>query len=385
MFRTVYRLPFRLLGIPIHLDFTFLLVLPLLAWFIAQDIPLFIETFDLQADPSALTQGWTPYVLGFLAAIGLFVSVVIHELGHSWVGQRYGLRIKRITLWILGGMAQFERMPRKGAREAVMAIAGPITSFLLAGVAWIFLAMVPIDWSQARFVLIYLMYMNVVLAVFNLIPAMPLDGGRVLRSLLSLRMSYLQATQISTAISKLLAVFMGLVGLLINPWLILIALFIYMAVSGESQFASVSAVLQGISVADLMTEKVSTVYGSTRVSDLIQRMFEDRHLFFPVLDAEGNVQGVVTIDEVRKMKAEGKDEHETAVDEIMSTEVGSIKKDSSAFEAFQQINQTDAGRLVVLDEENRLAGVLSRADLVRAVQLRSVGMEVEDIKEESLA
>src|SRR5690606_5766025 len=219
MFKTVYKLPFRLLGIPVHLDISLLLVLPLLAWIIGNDVELFVKVFQLDIDPSQLMGGVTPYLYGLLAAIGLFLSVLIHELGHSVVGQHYGLKIRRITLWILGGMAQFERIPRQRGTEAIMAIAGPITSFLLGGLSWLAFHSVPVDAAGLRFVLAYLMYMNVVLAVFNLIPALPLDGGRVLRSLLALRMPYLRATQIAAGTSKFLAVLLGMLGFVsLNIW-----------------------------------------------------------------------------------------------------------------------------------------------------------------------
>lgn len=382
MFRTVYRLPIRLLGIPVHLDVTFLIILPLLGWIIGRDLEQFVEVFELTVDAEPLTRGIMPFLLGLVAALGLFTSVLIHELGHSVVGQHYGLKIKRITLWILGGMAQFESMPRKGGTEAIMAIAGPITSLLVAGVSWFAFRLTPVEFGGGRFIFAYLMYMNVILAVFNLLPALPLDGGRVMRSLLAMRMPYLKATQISASMSKFLAVLMGLLGFLsVNIWLMLIAFFIYMAVSGESGFATASTILKGIRVEDLMSRNVQTVFSNTRLSDLIAKMMQERHLAYPVLNGSGELVGMVTLQHVRNSRASGKDNSTTTVEQIMSRRIGKIRPDESALEAFQRIHRNDSGRLVVVDGEGRLQGILSKTDLVRAVQVRMVGMEQEEFEE----
>lgn len=236
MSHSVYRLPFRLLGIPVQLDLTFLLILPLLAWLIGSDLSEFIRAFELNIAVEPLTRGLKPYLLGFLAALGLFLSILVHELGHSVVGQRLNLKIRSITLWVLGGMAEFERIPRQHGTEAVMAIAGPLTSLLIAAVAWALQYAAPMSMGGVRFLLAYLLYMNLVLAAFNLLPALPLDGGRVFRSLLATRMSFAKATRIAAILSKTVAVLLGLGGLLsVNIWLILIAFFIFIAVSGDSQ------------------------------------------------------------------------------------------------------------------------------------------------------
>jgi Zn-dependent protease/CBS domain-containing protein len=383
MVQTVYRLPFRLLGIPVHLDLTFLLALPLLAWLIGTEVDRFAEALGLGADSESLTQGIRPYVLGFFAAVSLFVSVLAHELGHSVVGRRFNLRIRSITLWILGGMAQFEMIPRKRGTEAIMAIAGPITSLVVGFIAWLLLHLMPESFPGTRFVLAYVMHMNIILATFNLLPALPLDGGRVFRSVLALRIPYLRATQIAAATSKFLALLLGLIGVIFfNIWMILIAFFIYIAVTGESEYATVSTMLRGIEVEDLMTRQVVTVSSETRVSDLVQRMFRERHLSFPVLDDTSRLVGFVTLQDIRRMKASGQPEAETTVGEIMTHDVERIGEHESAFEAFQRIGRSKTGRLVVIDQFGRLIGLISKTDLIRAVQVRTVE-GIEDTEEDS--
>jgi Zn-dependent protease/CBS domain-containing protein len=375
MFRTAYRLPFRLLGIPLQLDVTFLIILPVLTWLIGSRLDQYIELFGLPIDPRPLQQGWTPYALGLLAAVGLFVSVVIHELGHAIVGRAYGVRVRNITLWILGGVAQFEEMPRQRGAEAVVAIAGPITSVALSGICWLLWRALPSDIAAGQFIFGYLVYMNVVLAAFNLLPALPLDGGRVLRSLLALRFPHLRATQIAAAVSKSLAILLGLFGFLaLNIFLLLIAFFIYMGVVGETQSATIAELLEGIGVSDLMTREVHSVTPQMSVLELVQKMLQERHLGYPVLDSRGALVGLITLTDIQKLKDAGRSEAGVTVGEIMSTEVNTISQRASALAAFQQMAVNNFGRLIVVDAAGRMTGILSKTDLVRAVQVRMAGL-----------
>ncbi|GAB4239950.1 MAG: site-2 protease family protein [Acidobacteriota bacterium] len=378
MTRTSFRLPFTIFGIPVQLDLSFLLVLPLLAWIIGSQLQRFVEAFSVDIDPHTLPGGWTAYGVGLLAALGLFASILIHELGHSLVGRIFHLRIRSITLWVLGGMAQFERIPRHHGVEAVMAIAGPITSLVVGGTAALVLLWVPAEWPATRFLLTYLSYMNVILAAFNLLPALPLDGGRVLRSLLALRLPYLRATQICATLSRGLALLMGLFGLLVvNVWLILLAFFIYMAVGGEYQYATVTTLLRGIRVADVMTREVHTVPPDMPVEELIQKMFAERFLAYPVVDTGGRPIGFATLQDVRRVRHSGADPAGLTVADIMSREFERVHPDQSALDAFQRILRTPTGRLLVVDDFGQLAGLVSKTDLLRALQVRTLEREWE--------
>ncbi|CAN5473316.1 site-2 protease family protein [soil metagenome] len=373
MFRNAYRLPFRLLGIPIRLDLTFLLVLPLFVWLIGSQLGFFVALLNLPIDAAALSQGSTPFVLGFVAALGLFSSVLVHELGHSVVARRYGVEVKDITLWLLGGMAQFAEMPRQKGAEAVVAVAGPITSILLAGVFWLVLQALPAGADAAIFVVAYLAYINVVLAVFNLIPALPLDGGRILRSLLALRYGQLQATRVSAGISKFFALLLGLVGLFsFNFFLLLIAFFIYVAVSGETQYAVVTQVLEGIRVGDLMTREVIAVSPAMPAQELISKMLRERHLGYPVIDHSGRLVGMVDLEHAQDVSPE------TTVSEIMKREVETISPDKTAIDAFSLLSRNNYRRLVVADERDEMVGILSKTDLVRVIQVRMVGLNMNE-------
>ncbi|MGE5611736.1 MAG: site-2 protease family protein, partial [Bacillota bacterium] len=348
------------------LDITFLLFLPLLAWLIAAQIGQFAAALGLPIDTTALQHSGIRYLLGLIIAIALFVSVVIHELGHSVIARLYHVPVKSITLWLLGGMAQFEQMPRQRGAEAVIAIAGPITSFLLAGLFWILYHLSPTTWPAWTLTLAYIAEMNFVLAVFNLLPAMPLDGGRVLRSLLALRLPYLRATQAAANISKGLAILLGLLGLMINPWLILIAFFIYIAVNAETQQTLVADLLHGIGVRDLMTRDVKTVTPDLTIDELTERMIQDHVMGYPVVD--GQLLGIVTLRDIQQADPTSR------VEQIMSRNPITIPQDSSALDALHRMSQNDFGRLIVTGPAGDMVGIITKTDLMRALQLRMAGL-----------
>ncbi len=371
MFRTAFRLPFRLLGIPLKLDVTFLIVLPIVAWTIGQNVPLYMRIFGIDAPPEALGGGAAPYALGFVAAIGLFASVVLHELGHAVAARRYGVKVRGITLWLLGGVAQFDEIPRRPGAEAVIAIAGPLVSFALAGLAFAVLPAVPEGAHAVAFVAAYVAYANLAVAIFNLLPALPLDGGRILRSLLALRMPRLRATLVSARVSRAIAIALGLLGFVtLNFFLMLIAFFVYVAVSAEAQGVALAEALGGVAARDLMTREVRTVAPETRIADLLHKMLHERFLSYPVVDGEGKVLGMVTLHHLR-----GADPQARAAD-VMTRKVAALRPDATASDSFDALGRSEAGRAVVLDEAGRLVGLISKTDLVRALQVRLVEAEM---------
>ncbi len=368
MFKNALRLPFRLLGIPLYLDITFLIILPLLAWLIGGQLEQFLVLTGVAEfiDIEPLIEGWTPYLLGLAAAVALFVSVVIHELGHAVTGRVYGVETERITLWLLGGMAHFKEMPRQRGAEAVVAIAGPITSFILGGLFWVFVQFTPTEMGGLYFVLLYSTYMNILLAVFNMIPALPLDGGRVLRSLLHLKMSRLRATQISAGISRVLAVGLGLFGLLaFNLFLILIAFFIYMAVTAETRYALFTETLSRFNVSALMSHPVATVTPEMSVNNVLEKMLAEARLAYPVKDREGTFIGEVTLEEVQRAPP-----HQTVAN-VMKPPPETIEVDTSATDLFDKMIRDDHHRLLVVDPDDFVVGIVTKTDLMRALQIAS--------------
>jgi len=364
MFRHALRLPFKLLGIPVSLDTSFLLVLPLFAYLIGSQIPAYVALFQhvgIAIDGAALQHGATPWVLGLIGALGLFLSVLVHELGHAVVARVYGVEVREITLWFLGGVAQFTAMPRQRGAEAVVAIVGPITSALLAllaGLSWRLAA----GHDGALFVLTYLSVTNAGLALFNLLPALPLDGGRVLRSLLALALPHLRATRVAGSVSNVIAVLLGIYGFFsLNLFLVVIAFFVYNAGRAETQAAIVNDAFEGYRVRDLMTPDPVTVGPDMPLAQFAQLMFFRRHTGYPVVDDAGRLLGFARLQDAREGDEGGE------VEDVM-VRAETILPDAEAKEALQRIGEGEIGRLAVVDGSGMLLGVLSKTDLIRRLR-----------------
>ncbi|QRV16755.1 CBS domain-containing protein [Haloterrigena salifodinae] len=366
-----------LFGIPIKLDLTFLLVLPLFAYLIGEQIEpvagLLNDGLAAGIDVGAITAGTMPWLLGLAAAIGLFVGVVLHELGHSLTAQRYGFPIDSITLWLFGGIAALSEMPEDWRQELTIAIAGPIVSVLVGVGSYALFLAVPESLDGARFVLGYLAILNVVLAVFNMIPAFPMDGGRVLRAFLARSRPYATATQQAASIGKLLAVFMGLIGLMESSIIFIgVAFFVYIAASSEAQQVTMKAAFQDVTVGDIMTpaSDLHTVEPETTVAALVQRMFTERHTGYPVIDTsafEGErLVGLVTLTDAREIDPVERDAF--TVDEVMTTDLRTIAPDSDAMTAIEEMRENDIGRLLVV-EDGDLIGLISRSDVMTAFDI----------------
>jgi len=363
-------------GIPIEVDLTFLVVLPLFAYVIGAQVGVWVgilnETFGASLDQAALTTGLVPVVLGIVAAVGLFVCVVLHELGHSLVAMRFGVPISSITLWLFGGIAQLAEMPEDWKQELYIAIAGPIVSIALgvgSYVAYLLFLQAPASLAPVTFLLGYLALMNIVLAAFNLLPGFPMDGGRVLRALLARTRPYAQATKIAAEVGKVFAIGLGLFGLFGSGGLFLVAIafFIYIGAASEAQQTVTKAAFEGVTVADIMTpaEEVSTVPRHASVADLVERMFRERHTGYPVVEG-GEVVGIVTLEDAKSVKEVERDAY--TVEEVMSRDLETIGPDADAMEAFTRMQQNRVGRLLVMDD-GEFVGLVTRTDLMTALDV----------------
>lgn len=372
-----------LFGIPIKLDVSFLLILPIFAWLIGAQIALLVEplnaVFGTGLDAADLTTGYRPWLLGLAAAIGLFVGVILHELGHSLVAIRYGFPIDSITLWIFGGLAQLSDQPEDWKQELLIAIAGPIVSVFVGVGSYLLLFVVPSGLDGVVFVLAYLALLNIALAGFNMLPAFPMDGGRVLRALLARNRPFARATQIAAEVGKLFALLMGLFGLLqLNIILIGIAFFIYIGASGEAQQTVLNAAFEGVRVDDIMTsgEEVDSVSPDTSVAALLERMFSERHTGYPVME-NGRLVGIVTLSDARGVDAVERDAF--TVEDVMTTELETIAPDAEAMDALNRMQQLRIGRLLVV-ENDELVGLISRTDLMTALDIIQSSGSIETAK-----
>lgn len=365
-----------LMGIPIKLDVTFLLILPIFAWVIAIQIGELTEilnmTFGTAIAVDAMTEGSMPWILGTVAALGLFASVLLHELGHSAAAIRYGFPIHSITLWLLGGVAQLSDQPTDWREELVIAIAGPIVSIGLGVGLWIAVFLIPATMEAMLFVVAYLALMNLVLAAFNMLPGFPMDGGRVLRALLARNQPFAVATAQAAQVGKIFAIALGLLGLFgTNFLLIAVALFIYIAASGEAKYTALRSAVEGVTARDIMTptEKLDTVGPELTVEALLEQMYQQRHTGYPVMD-HGRIVGVVTLDDVRGISPQ--ERQARLVEDVMTTDLTTVRQEDEAFDAIQALQQNNIGRLLVLDDRDELAGLISRSDIVTALDIGSV-------------
>ena len=362
-----------LFGIPIKLDITFLLVLPIFAWIIGLQIELLVDLLERYLRTSVpvepLVAGNWPWILGLVAALGLFGGVVLHEFGHSLVALRYGYGIASITLWIFGGLAQFTDQPSEWEHEFTIAIAGPVVSVVVGIGCYLALVAVPGEYAAARFVLAYLALMNVALAAFNMLPGFPMDGGRVFRALLARTRPFAQATQLAAEVGKLFALLLGLFGLFrLNIFLIGIAFFIYIGASGEAKQVVMQSAFEGVTVRDVMTPEtdVETVSRDASVAALLDRMFAERHTGYPVLDGD-HLVGLVTLEDARDVDPIEREAFTVA--DVMSTDLKTIAPERTAMEALEEMQTHGIGRLLVTNGGDELVGLISRSDLMTAFDI----------------
>ncbi|WP_136716987.1 CBS domain-containing protein [Halorientalis salina] len=378
------------LGIPIKLGLSFLLVVPLLAYLIGTQIEMTTTLLNGllggTIDPTPLTVGFLPWLLGLAAALGLFAGVLLHELGHSVVARGYGVHIEAITLWFLGGLAQFEEFPDRWTQELAIAIAGPIVSLVVGVACYGGFALLPAEFPATRFVLGYLAVLNVVLAGFNLLPGFPMDGGRVLRALLSRNRSRLDATRIAAGVGKAFAVLLAFAGILsFNVFWIAIAFFIYLGATSETRQLIMQDAFEGIDVEDIMTPvaDLDTVTPETTLSELLERMVTERHTGYPVVSGRdtrhGEIRGLVTLEDLQTVDPDQRDA--ATVGDVMSTDLETVSRTTDAEDAATRMQRRGVGRLLVTDDHGELVGLISRTDLMTVFEIRQTGRSEEAVEQ----
>jgi Zn-dependent protease/CBS domain-containing protein len=361
----------RITGIPIRLNATLVVFLPLLAWLISREAQLLFYAGVVNSisprsiDVAVIQSGNMPILAGVATAIGLFVGVLLHELGHSWVARRYDVTIASITLWIFGGMAHMEDLPEDWDIELYVAIAGPVMSVLVGAACYVLLFVLP-GQPVVLFVVGSLAVINVTLAVFNLIPAFPMDGGRVLRALLARSQPYAEATQTAATVGKLIAVLMAVFAVLaFAPLLLLIAMFVYIAAGAESRTTVLRDLFRGLTVRELMSTDVRTVTPETTVAAFVDRVVTERTTAYPVME-RGTVTGVVTLDSVQKVPLEARDS--TTVADVMGPTPPTVGPDADAFDALVTMSSARGDRILVV-ESGRFVGQITSADFVRMIEV----------------
>jgi Zn-dependent protease/CBS domain-containing protein len=355
----------RFSGIDVRVHWTFLLLLAFFA-------------FVGYQNSGSLVGALTPTA----AIVALFVCVVLHEFGHSLVAQRLGIEVRSITLLPIGGVSNLESLPDKPSDEVKITLAGPLVNVVLAPVFFglgLLLGAeprMPTDLfagigSVGQF-FFYLGYLNVVLAIFNLIPAFPLDGGRVLRGLLATRLGASRATDIAARVGQLFAFAFFLIGLLGGNFILaLIGVFVFFGANGEAQMVRQRELTRGLSVSDVMGTKprTETVTPDHTFGQVLESVIHGYQEDFPILDESGRLVGMITREEI--MAAAHSPEKYQSVRDLMKTDVPTISSQSDLFEVGLPTLQQSGLRALPVTEDGELVGMLTIEDVGQASLLGS--------------
>lgn len=367
---------FRLFGFSVEIDLSWLIIVALVTWSLA------VGYFPAFYPQLSTAVHWWMAVIG---AVGLFASIVVHEFSHALVARQYGLEMRGIRLFVFGGVAQMDDEPDSPLAEFMMAIAGPIASVLISAAAYgLFMAGVHLEWSTpVTAILLYLAWINAVLVAFNMIPAFPLDGGRVLRSALwKLKGNLRWATRIASnagAAFAVLLIVMGVLSLFAGDfiggmWWILLGLFLRAAAESSYHQVLIRRVLGGEPVERVMQTEVQTVPASISIEELVEDyIYRHHYKMFPVTE-NGDLVGCVSTRKIKEVPREEWSGH--AVREVSEpcTEENSVEPATDALRALQKMTREGRSRLLVV-ENGRLRGVISLKDVSRLISLK---LELEE-------
>lgn len=322
-----------------------------------------------------LRSGGVPAALeGVAFIIAVFACVVLHELGHALAARRYGIATPRITLLPIGGVAELERMPEKPLHEIIVALAGPAVNVVIAGFLILLLG-ATVDLSTAAAIedpatgfLARLAAINIILVLFNLIPAFPMDGGRVLRALLAIRFSRVRATQIAARIGQLAAIGFGFVGLIGgNPLLVFVAIFIYIAATAEAQMTGMADIAKSLTVRDGMITQFEALGPGARLGQAADLLLVTTQREFPVLDNEGTMVGILTSrDLVAGLDEAGR---EGPVSAYMNRDISVMREDDTLSGALTHIQRDRKPAVAVMGRDGALAGYVTGENLAELMMI----------------
>jgi Zn-dependent protease/CBS domain-containing protein len=347
----------RFAGIDVFVHWTFVL---LLGWiFVAQ----------LGAGGDAVT---ALRAVAFLLL--LFGCVVLHEYGHALTARRYGIRTRDITLLPIGGVARLERMPENPRQELWVSLAGPAVNLAIAAALFVALlvlrgrAPIETDLLRGDFVA-RLMSVNVFLALFNLLPAFPMDGGRVLRAVLASRLGRRRATQVAANVGQAMAILFGAFGFFVvgNPFLIFIAIFVYLGAQAEAQMVELTSFIRGLEVRDAMQTRFRTLSATDALAVAVDQLLAGSQQDFPVLEGT-NVAGILRRQDL--VKALSEHGRSASVGSAMCRECDPVPAHEPLERAFEKLQQRGCTAVPVL-EDNRLVGLLTLENISELVMVNS--------------
>ena len=358
----------RIAGIPITVHYTWLFAFLLIAWTLAGR--LFPEQLPRQGD-------MTYWIMGAVAALGLFASVLIHELAHSPVPVSLGLTVQSITLFIFGGVSQITSEAEEPRHEFLISVVGPVTSLGLAGLFWGIAQVVGRAQSPVTTIVLYLAVVNLLLGIFNLLPGFPLDGGRVLRSIIwGISGSLVKATNVATIVGQLMAwvliawgVYQLLTGNLLGGlWTGLIGWFLNNGAEASRRQIVLRERYKRVPIAGLIRPDPLVIHPWLPVSDLVYEYLVRRgRRALPVVE-DGRVIGIVSISDVKELPTDQWDQ--TPVASIMTREpLFAVPPNASLPDVLELLDRHDINQVLVL-QDGQLIGLLSRGDVLRYIQIR---------------
>jgi len=348
----------RVAGIEVRLHLTFLLFL---AW-------IGFSYYQMGGAPAARE--------GVAFLLALFACVLLHEFGHALAARGFGIRTPDITLLPIGGVARLQRLPDKPWQELIVAIAGPLVNVVIAAVLVYLLGQhTEVDHlgrlnEPGAAMLSKLASVNIGLALFNLLPAFPMDGGRVLRALLALALPYSRATQIAAWIGQALAFVFGFAGLFANPMLIFIAFFIFLGAQQEAALAQMKDITLSVPVSDAMATHLVRLPPHATLDDAVEALLRTAQHEFPVVADNGGLLGVLTRDDlIAALKRHGA---RAPVSTFMRRDLPVVSAHDPFNEAFREMQQCGCPALPVVDRLGRFVGLITPENVGEMMLVRSL-------------
>ena len=313
-------------------------------------------------------------IQGIVFILLVFLCVLLHEFGHVFAAAHYGVHTPDITLLPIGGVARLSRIPERPNQELTIAAAGPLVNVAIAALLFLALGHLPSATdvelqNPGGSMLARLATVNVVLVVFNLIPAFPMDGGRMLRALLAYRLGFARATQVAAVIGQGLAFVFGLLGLFGNPLLLFIALFVYLGAAAESHSVQLRQAARGMLVGDAMITRFESLSPSSSVADAVQCLIRTTQHEVPVVDGAGRLRGVLTRDAmIHALRGQGPD---VPVTDIMQRDVPVVHPRDSLSEALTRLQENQLPAVGVADASGRLVGLITPESIGEIMMLHA--------------
>ena len=356
----------RVAGIKIQVHWTFLI---LIAWVV------FVHA----------SQGAGPReILGGVALVlAVFGCVILHELGHALTAKRFGVHTRDITLLPIGGVARLEKMPDDPKEELLVAAAGPAVNVIIAGLLFAGLRLWGTLQSAADVsvvggnLFVQLLWVNVILVLFNLLPAFPMDGGRILRALLATRIDYVRATRIAAAVGQGMAVLFGFAGLMGNPFLVFIAIFVYLGAEAEARQTELRAALEGVPVEEAMMTRFHTLAPDDTVGDALDELLAGAQVDFPIVEQDDLVGLLLRRDLVDAVRGRGRG---TPIRDVMRQEFARVPASGDLQAALARMQADGGVTIPVLDPSGRLVGLLTRDNLGEYLMVHAAEHGVGDRK-----